>query len=975
MSRCLFATLCFMRLAFGQTSDTATLRGKVIDESGGTVANVRISAKNGQLQFTRTAITDEGGRFSIYGLPVSGAYMLEASKPGFSNAILRNTFLAAGTTISADIVFRVAADKSELTVSGAAGDLRPDEPQLGLQLRSGQAGKIPLLNRRITYLPLLNSANRPALNQGDVFINQNLFTSNGTGRRQTWFEIDGSTGSDIWGRQTIFTNIPLAAVEEMDILTNAFSAEYGNSGGSAVNIITKSGSNQFHGDLLALARPAETSAALSGYTASSAANGNSITGDQLYQGAFSLSGPVGRSGNTQFFSAAEFSAQNRTSPITSPIAPGEFTGRYRNLIGLLRIDHQFNPRNHLFFRSSADGFYDMNPNGTVGGNSLPSVGRVFRRRTYSEEIGETATLSPRVVSNLRLQFQLASPITQFDPIDYGTQFIVPTSLAGRFTAGTSQSALLMNRQYQAAETVAASLGAHQLRFGASFIYVHTGGSSKEFGGPLYLGQLTYKTCTQALAFCEGAQYLSDIRNVASYTQSYGASSYIVNDRLAAGFLQDDYHVRPGLTVNLGLRYEYQSFADSTRNFAPRAGFAYTAGSSGRTVVRGGFGIYHSQILDNAQANYTLSGPAGVFNYSAAPGQIGFPSSITAVPLPALPSGALPPVRSLYVRPGNAAYLNRFFPVDVLPGYPRQLLRPYTEQCTFGVEQRLGRGWVLSTDYVGSHSLRINRNLDINAPQPFIRTAPGQVRTAQAANCTRPYWIDWYQSRGLTCNPLASSQIQPPYSVIQSDVNNGHAVYHALNLNLNRRFANGVFLLASYTWSHTLNNVDPDVPGQNPNDPNFTSKAEYGNAIFDQRHRFVASGVYTGPWRILVGGIVTLASGLPYNFLTGLNNSGDTGATADRPVIDGVVVGRNIGRGGAIYEVSPFLERTTYLGGERPNLVLRAEAFNVFNRANFVGYSGIYGNGNSAPAGFGQPLAGITNQLPARSFQFSARLGF
>ncbi len=155
----------------------------------------------------------------------------------------------------------------------------------------------------------------------------------------------------------------------------------------------------------------------------------------------------------------------------------------------------------------------------------------------------------------------------------------------------------------------------------------------------------------------------------------------------------------------------------------------------------------------------------------------------------------------------------------------------------------------------------------------------------------------------------------------------------------------------------------------------TGRVENGNAIFDQRHRFVLSGTYTAPLKIVLGGISTIASGLPYNFVTGTTNSGDTGATTDRPVINGVVVGRNAGRGKPIYDISPYIERQFSLGIERVQLRLRAEAFNVFNHANFVGYSGTYGNGSVAGPGFGQPLAGITNQLPARSMQFSAQVAF
>ena len=157
--------------------------------------------------------------------------------------------------------------------------------------------------------------------------------------------------------------------------------------------------------------------------------------------------------------------------------------------------------------------------------------------------------------------------------------------------------------------------------------------------------------------------------------------------------------------------------------------------------------------------------------------------------------------------------------------------------------------MLSVDYVGSHTLRINRPLDVDPPSPFIRTAPGQTRSAQAANCTRPYWIWWYTQNGMACNPAAATNPQPPYAVIQSDVNDGYAYYDALDVNLSHRFSRTLSMLASYTWSHAIDNVDPDIPSQNPNDPNFTGSVENGNAIFDQRHRFVLSGVYVAPLEI------------------------------------------------------------------------------------------------------------------------------
>lgn len=983
-ARLLLLSLLFCGLSlWSQTPDTATVVGEIRDPSSALVAGVNVTVSNALTGITRTAITDSKGRFSLAGLPVAGTYTLTARKSGFTEAKFERLTLAAGRTATVNLTLNVSGGATAIQVTGVVGEVADDEPQLGERISSVQAEATPLLNRKISYLPLLNSANRPALNQGDVFMNQNLFTTAGAGRRQTSFELDGSSGNESWGRQTLFTNVPLASVQEMTVLENSFSAEYGSTMGGVVNVVTKSGGNQYHGELLGAFRPAGTAATLSGFTPSNA-NGNSITSDSLKQFSAALGGPLGRAQRTHFFLSGEYTWEDRTSPITNKIAPGSFEGHYRGWLGLARIDHQISERNNLFFRSNADNFHDTNPNGAVGGNSLPTVDRIFKRRTYSQELGETAVVSASLVNNARVQFQLASPITEFDPVIFGTQFTVPIAGVGNFVSGTSQAAELQNRQYDFSDTLASSRGPHQLRVGASLLHAHNGGDGKEFGGPSFLGAFVYKPCDPGTTPCQSPSYLNDISNVSTYSQSFGNATYTVDDTIWALFAQDDFRVRRDLTLNLGLRYEQQTFTDARKNFAPRIGFVYDVGGAGATVLRGGFGIYYAQVVDNAAANYALSGPTGFFNFTAQAGQIGFPTSVSSAPVSSIPAGAALPVRSLYIRPGRASDYNQFFPVSTLIGYPNALLNPYSEQWTLGIERQLAPNWVLSADYMGSHSLRVVRPLDVDPPASTARviTPSGtqSVRSAQAANCTRPLWIAFYAQLGTAC-PVQAANPQPAYAQILTDVNNGYGYYHALDLNLNHRFTDRFLMLASYTWSHATNNVDPDVPGQNPNDPNVTGQEEYGNAIFDQRHRFVLSGFYVAPLRITLGGVATLASGLPFNLTTGANNFGDPGGTADRPLINGAIVGRNTGRGTAIYDISPMIERPFRLASERVWLTLRAEAFNVFNHANFVGFNGIYGNGSVPPVdkngqpAIGQPLVGITNQLPARSLQFQARLNF
>jgi hypothetical protein len=965
----------FVSSLFAQTPDSAIVRGQVLDQSRAAVVGVDVTLTNRQTGLKRSATTDSSGEFTIAGVPVSGGYDFSARKTGFVSADLKNVSLVGGTSATFNFVLKPGAENTEITVTGTAGEVRTDQPQIGVYLDESQVKEMPTLNRRITYLPLLNAANRPAISTGDIFMNQNLFTTNGAGRRQTWFEVDGGNGVDLWGRQTIFSNVPVDAVGEMTVLTNAFSAEYGASTGSVVNINTKTGSNRYHGSGIFVWRPSATSANLSGYTPTTATSGTQITGDNLKQTAATLSGPIGSSGRTHFFLDGEYSWENRTSPVTSPVAPGSFIGHYRGWMGFGRLDHQIDENNTLFLRLGADSFRDTNPGGAVGGNTLPSVGRVFRRKTYTAVLGETAVLSSTLLNNFRAQFMLASPITEFDPIVYGTQYQVPIAGVGTFTSGTSQSAKLLNHQYELNDTLAWTHGKHSFKYGVDVIRAHNGGNSKEFGGPIYLGQFIYKSCSLGATVCESQAYLSNIANVASYTQSYGNATYTVDDTLWSLFVQDDIRVSQALTLNVGLRYERQTFADSNKDFAPRVGFAYNLFGDGKTVIRGGYGIYYSQIPDNSYANYALSGPTGVFNYTASSGQVGFPTTVASAPLPAFPTGAVAPVRTIYLRPGMSAYYDQFLPTSVLQGYQNELLNPYSQQWTFGIERQLAPSWVLSMDYVGSRTIKINRPLDVDAPTSFVRTAQGQTRTAQAANCTRPYWVWWYGQHSMTCNPTAATSPQPPYALVTSDVNNGFMNYHALDVNLKHRLTRNFQMLASYTWSHALDNVDPDIPGQNPNDPNQTGYAEYGNAIFDQRHRFVLSGVYNAPFRINFGGFATLATGLPYNITTGSTNSGDNGATTDRPVVNGVVIARNAGRGMSIFDVSPFIERPFRIVTERVSLNLRAEAFNLFNHPNFVAYNGIYGNGVTPPATLGQPTPGSAAQLPARSLQFSAKLSF
>lgn len=934
--------------AIAQTADSAAVRGQALDQNGAAITAAQVAIINTATGLRRETQTSGDGYFNVTNLPLTGIYKVSVTANGFATGEREGLELRAGETATINITLRAAGGTAEVDVIGTADGLRTDA-QLGTRLDLEKIDNTPIVGRRILNLVLTNSAVRPARGTGDLFLNNLLFVVNGNGRRQTSFAIDGGNGNDSWGRQTIFTNIPVAALQEFTVLSNSASAEYGRTTGAVVNIVTKSGTNDFHGDFIGVARPAFWQA----NAPSTPAGSNISTKDRLAQVSGVVSGPL-KTNRTFFLFGLEYSRAVRDSAITTLLAPGVFEGRYGQTLLLARADHQFNDDHKLTLRANFDRFSDTNPADAVGGNNLPSAARTFRRRTYAAQVSDLAVINSRFVNEARFQFQVGSPITQFEPRTISPQFVRTGNVAS--VEGESRAATLINHQYQIGDTLSAVFGWHSLKVGGDAIFSSSGGSGQEFGSGFVQGQFTFAAnagCTGLV--CVPTSQLT-LAQVATYTQSFGNPNYNVREWLSSVFVQDDWRVNRRLSLNLGLRYERQTFTDDKNNFAPRFGYAFDLTGDGKTSLRGSYGIYYSELRANNGAQYALAGATGIFTYSVTPGGLGFPTSFNA--LPAFPAGAVLPARDITIRPGRRQVYSQFFDVSRLRFYPEKLLNPYTQQATLGGERDLGGHWFLSADYVYAHTIGIDRTLDLNAPAPFIRTAPGQTRSVAAANATRPI------------TPVNSG-----FRRILATVNEGSSIYHGLQVNLNKRFSQRFSLLASYTWSHTINTVEPDAPGGDPNDQNFLGRFERANSLLDQRHRLALSGWYRLPYRFTTGLFLTAASGRPFNITTGTDANGD-GANTDRPVINGVVIPRNTGRTSAVSDVALFLEHGLRLT-ERAQLSLRGEVFNAFNHTNTVGRITAYGNAATGipNANFGQVPGGIANVDPGRQFQFHARLRF
>jgi len=974
-----------------QTRDLAALQGHVQDAQGGAIPGAEVSLKNAATGSERISHTDGQGNYAFLGIALTGRYTVIVVAPRFARAERQDLELQGGETATVDFTLNVSGQNSEITVYGTTTSVSTDNAQIDVRLGLPKIENTPILSNKLTNLALLDSSVRPSRTTGDLFTNETLFVINGGGRRQTTYSIDNADANDSWGRQTIFTTLPFASVQEFTIIPNATSAEYGRSTASAINVVTKSGTNAFHGDFVGMGRPgfSEASAPLVSPLATEKAE------DTFAEGSGAFSGPL-VTDRTHFLISAEYNNGNRDAVITSPLDPGDiFTGDFKQELYLFRLDHQITSKNGLTFRANLDHFTDTNPQDTVSGNTFPSAARTFEKGTYSLVLGDTWTIGPRTLNEARFQVAIGTPITRFIPADPGPQF----AASGFYTQGTSLFADLGNHQFEEADTLTLVRGRHTLKMGFDLVESSSGGFGQEFGSGFIDGQFTINPCYATIPLstlvtlnpglpppappppgapaCTGTPPLAS-----SYAQAFGNQTYNIKEVVWGVFLQDDWRIRQDLTLNLGLRYEGQTFLDDTNNVGPRIGLAWRLPHTNSAVLRSSYGIYFSEIRADLAAGYELGNPQGIFSFSAAPGACGYPSTFTpwaslstllASPGCTSAQGTAVPIRDITVQLGDAAFLNQFFDVSKLHFYPDGLVNPYTQQWTLGVQDEVAKGWIVSADYVGSHSIRLERPDDLNAPAPFVRTAQGQTRSITAANATRPV------QPAATCR-LNSPNYNPAinncfnnYRQITAIVNLGSGTYNGLQLRLQKQLSNHFSLLLSYTYSHAIDTVEPDAANQNANDWNFLGAAEKATSLLDQRHRAVLSGWYDMPYGFTFASAATLAAGLPYNVTTGTDNNGD-GVNADRPVLNGQVIPRNFGQGTATYTWDMSLQKRFHVT-EHLLLDLRAESYNTLNHSNFYGRSGTYGNAATPPATFGAPVGGIANVAPGRQMQFMARLSF
>src|SRR3954468_2611815 len=311
-----------------QSPNTSSMIVLVTDQTGTAVTDATVSVTNTETGAVRDVHSGNDGSATVGALSVTGTYTVSVSKQGFATEERKGLSLRAGETATLKVKLLVGGAQSEITVFGTTEGVRTD-PQIGTSFNGPVLDNTAILGRKLSSVPLLNAAFRSAKGTGDLFVNQTYFVTGAGSRRTTTVTLDGANNDEAWGRQTMIATVPLGAVQEMTVLTNAFSSEFGWTAGPALNIVTKSGTNGLHGEGLFLVRPGGMQAdsfsttnfcppsVPSCVTPSTLQAINPVDiPDELYQTSGSIGGPIIKD-KTFFYLTSDYTWQNRTAFLSS----------------------------------------------------------------------------------------------------------------------------------------------------------------------------------------------------------------------------------------------------------------------------------------------------------------------------------------------------------------------------------------------------------------------------------------------------------------------------------------------------------------------------------------------------------------------------------------------------------------------------------------------------------------------------------
>ena len=889
----------FLALAYSAfAQSTAAIQGTVEDPSGAVVVNANITVHNLGTGEERTAQTDAAGLYQLASLPI-GTYRIEVKAPGMQAVAANNVLLEVGRTVVQNFTLKVAAAAAEIVeITAAAPTVESSTVSVNTVINQRTVQDIPLNGRHFVDLGLLIPGSVTPPQNGFLTAplrGQGSFAFNTAGNREDSvnFMINGVNLNDMSQNQITFQPT-ISTVQEFKVDNQSYSAEYGRNSGAIVNIATRTGTNDFHGEAFEFVRNSYLDAR-NYFNPSPILQspfkrnqfGGDVGGPIIKERTFfyfSYEGLRQRQGLTLSQTVLSDTQRSQAQAIGNPTvlkllpliptpnsAGNKFNGSATAPVNIDQftgnVSHAFNDNDRL------NGYYawqrDLRQEPVLGGNNIPGFGDTRHSHRQIFTLNETHVFSPAVVNEARLGFNRIfitfQPNAQLNPVAFGINGGITTAIGlpqisvsdiglnlggpSGFPQGRGDLTAVLS------DTANWTRGKHNIKFGGEY---------RRFNGNSFNGDNGTFAFNTVAAFIAGGP-----ANRFTVNPSSNPARVFIN---ALGFFaQDTYKIKPFLTLELGLRYEWNGtpteaekrfvvfdpatvslvrvgspgfgdvYKQNALNFQPRVGLVWDLFHNGKTVLRTAYGLLTDQPVANAVGNLSTNPP------------FSNPINIT----------------SPGITFGNAFSMAQAAGVLSPNSINHDFRNSYIQSYNFNIQEQITDSIGVMAGYFGSKGthLRISRNIN-----QFIPGTSTRIYPKLSAN-----------------SPIAPGLALTNIGLIDSG---GNSEYNALWLTANKRFSKGLQFNASYTFSKSIDYNSLNSQGNITQD-SYNIRNDRGLSDFDARHRFVINSIYDLPFKgnRLVEGwefaiITQLQTGNPINIIT--TNATLTGSTTIRPDILGPV---------------------------------------------------------------------------------------
>jgi hypothetical protein len=959
-----FSILLWAALATDAHAQNAQITGTVKDASGGVIPGATITARNVDTGFTRTGVTDGQGEYRLPSLP-PGPYAVTTELSGFTTETRPDIVLIIDQTAIINFALKPAAIAETVTVTGESPIVDITRSDVSTSVSTRQIQDLPVASRRWLDLAMLT----PGTSQDNIrgqFYRGNVNVGAGGREYSNGFVVDGVNNT--WAEMgEPRQNFAMDAIQEFKVSTSNFKAEYGLATGGLVSVVTKSGTNQIHGSGLLFFRDASITAKEFFQTTK--------PDYRRYQYGATAGGPIVQD-KTHYFFAYEGTKENQFFTVNAkglwPQYEGTFKSAQTRWTYNLKVDHQLSRAQSLFFRYGAEDEYrpiiTAASQAANGGTTATSASFDFAVPRRSAVLGHTWVMGDRMLNDARFQYayakyEVSPPYSHgdYEPADFSARlplctpvFVYPSITAG----GCGNAQMGPESRWELKDDFSYLMlalgGQHQWKAGFDFSNIPFEGDNtmSPLGSWNFPRDVPYDA-NDPTTF--PTQYMNSLPTYAN-----------IPTRTIAGYVQDDWQLRPGLTFNLGVRYDLQkgSFNEDLptllgsiqeklgrdgslpldvsvvrqpttgrgdfNNFGPRVGVAWDPANNGVTNVHAAYGMFYDNMRTLQNFN-ELTWPQArqiIITRPAFPDPLGGRSRDTF----------------LSTAPPNITVQSN------------DTVNPYAHQFNAGVSRSMTRDIGITADVSVTNRRADRDTVDVNLPDPITRI--------------RPY---------------------PQFGRVNFWVSTSDNTYRALLLKLEKRMSSNYQFLASYTLSKAL-----DVQSTNAlaDRYGFFSIERAGAA--DRRHRLVLSGIAALPADLQLSAIADFRSSLRFNPSASFGDLNNDGYVNDLP--GGIMPGSgcrdlDVGAVNAARRARGLTEVTTVdcpgfanvdlrlskslrFGSRRAELI--AQLFNITNRANFNVPNGNISAGNDVS---GRPLFGQSTTLlpninaPSRQAEFAIRFQF